>query len=200
MLSDTLIAGLRRYEIGSKIRDLRVKKKLGLVQLGEHTGLSPALLSKIERGQLFPTLPTLFRIAMVFGVGFDHFFLESEDRPLVVVTKKKDRVRLPNRPGEVTPSYFFESLDFALTDRKINLFDAEFPEFSTTSDPHQHAGMEFLYALAVTGRLVVTIDGKDVLLEEGDTIHFDLSAAHNYRLGDQQRASSAIVVVMPEPR
>ena len=59
MLSDTLIAGLRRYEIGSKIRDLRVKKKLGLVQLGEHTGLSPALLSKIERGQLFPTLPTL---------------------------------------------------------------------------------------------------------------------------------------------
>ena len=198
MLSDTLTAGLRRYEIGSKIRALRVKKKLGLVQLGEHTGLSPALLSKIERGQLFPTLPTLFRIAMVFGVGLDHFFLESEDRPLVVVTRKKDRVRLPNRPGEVTPSYFFESLDFALTDRKINLFYAEFPESSTTSDPHQHAGMEFLYVL--NGRLVVTIDGKDVLLEEGDTIHFDSSAAHNYRLGDQQRASSAIVVVMPEPR
>ena len=55
MLSDTLTAGLKRYEIGSKVRALRVKKKLGLVQLGEHTGLSPALLSKIERGQLFPS-------------------------------------------------------------------------------------------------------------------------------------------------
>jgi hypothetical protein len=35
------------------------------------------MLSKIERGQLFPTLPTLLRIAMVFGVGLEHFFIES---------------------------------------------------------------------------------------------------------------------------
>jgi transcriptional regulator with XRE-family HTH domain len=31
--------------------------------------LSAALLSKIERGLLFPTLPTLLRVAMVLGVG-----------------------------------------------------------------------------------------------------------------------------------
>jgi len=197
MLSDTLTAGLRRYEIGSKIRALRVKKKLGLAQLGEHTGLSPALLSKIERGQLFPTLPTLLRIAMVFGVGLDHFFNDREDRPLVVVTRKQDRVRLPNRPGAVAPSYFFESLDFALTDRKIDIFYAEFPRSSNASDSHQHAGAEFIYVL--NGRLVVTIDGKDVVLDEGDAVHFDSSAAHNYRLDDQQQASSVIVVVMPEP-
>src|SRR4051795_6802997 len=109
MLSDTLTAGLKRYEIGSKLRALRVKKKLGLVQLGEHTGLSAALLSKIERGNLFPTLPTLLRIAMVFGVGLEHFFIESEDRPLVAVTRKKDRLRLPNQPAAEAPSYFFES-------------------------------------------------------------------------------------------
>jgi len=78
MLSDTLTEGLKRYEIGPKIRALRVKKKLGLAQLGEHTGLSPALLSKIERGNLFPTLPTLLRIAMVFGVGLEHFFVETK--------------------------------------------------------------------------------------------------------------------------
>src|SRR3954454_24984695 len=103
MLSDTLAAGLRRYEIGSKRRALRVKKKLGLGALGEHTGLSAALLAKIERGNLFPTLPTLLRIAMVFGVGLEHFFIESEDRPLVVVNRKKDRLRLPNQPGAEVP-------------------------------------------------------------------------------------------------
>jgi transcriptional regulator with XRE-family HTH domain len=81
MLSDTLTAGLEQYRIGPKIRTLRLKKKLGLVQLGEHTGLSPAMLSKIERGQLFPTLPTLLRIAMVFGVGLEHFFVEASERP-----------------------------------------------------------------------------------------------------------------------
>jgi transcriptional regulator with XRE-family HTH domain len=198
MLSDTLTTGLKRYEIGSKVRALRVKKKLGLVQLGEHTGLSPALLSKIERGQLFPTLPTLLRIAMVFGVGLDHFFIESEERPLVVVNRKKDRIRLPNRPGEEAPSYFFESLDFATTDRKFDIYYADFPEYSKPSVPHEHAGAEFLYVLQ--GRLIVSVDGKDVMLDEGDAVQFDSSAAHSYRLDHQHPgSSSAIVVVMPEP-
>jgi transcriptional regulator with XRE-family HTH domain len=196
MLSDTLSEGLRRYEIGSKIRALRVKKKLGLAQLGEHTGLSPALLSKIERGNLFPTLPTLLRIAMVFGVGLEHFFGETEDRPLVAVTRKKDRLRLPNRPAEKSPSYFFESLSFAVTDRKWDIYYAEFPRAATQSDPHQHAGAEFVYV--ITGGVVVNVGGNDVLLTEGDAVHFDSSVAHSYRLDDPQKSASVIVFVMPE--
>ena len=74
MLSATLQEGLVEYGIGAKIHTLRLKKKMGLVELGQHTGLSPAMLSKIERGRLFPTLPTLLRIALVFSVGLDFFF------------------------------------------------------------------------------------------------------------------------------
>jgi len=74
MLSKTLQDGLKDYAIGEKLRALRLKKKMGLVELGKHTGLSPALLSKIERCRLFPTLPTLLRIALVFGVGLEFFF------------------------------------------------------------------------------------------------------------------------------
>jgi len=58
------MAGLERYKIGPKIRLLRQQKKLEPVQLGGHIGLSPAMLSKIERGQLFPTLPTLLPVGM----------------------------------------------------------------------------------------------------------------------------------------
>ena len=65
MLTRTISEGLERYQIGGKLRGLRLKKKMGLVELGKHTDLSPALLSKIERGRLFPTLPTLLRIALV---------------------------------------------------------------------------------------------------------------------------------------
>ena len=83
MLSDTLTNELERYAIGPGIKALRLKKKLGLVQLAAHTGLSSAMLSKIERGQMFPTLPTLLRIAMVFGVGLDHFFSPEKEKPLV---------------------------------------------------------------------------------------------------------------------
>ena len=74
MLSPTLREGLKSYSIGPKVRAIRLKKKMGLVELGRHTSLSPAMLSKIERGRLFPTLPTLLRIALVFSVGLDFFF------------------------------------------------------------------------------------------------------------------------------
>ena len=69
MISATLSRGLREYGVGPKLRALRLKKKMGLVELGRHTGLSAAMISKVERGILFPTLPTLLRIALVFGVG-----------------------------------------------------------------------------------------------------------------------------------
>ena len=43
MLTATLKTGLNGYGIGAKVRALRLKKKMGLVELGQHTGLSPAL-------------------------------------------------------------------------------------------------------------------------------------------------------------
>ncbi|MET0529920.1 MAG: cupin domain-containing protein [Microvirga sp.] len=194
MLSETLADGLGQYEIGAKIRALRQKKKLGLVQLGEHTGLSPAMLSKIERAQLIPTLPTLLRIAMVFGVGLDHFFAEPPDRPKVAVVRKSERLRLPDRPGEDTPSYFFESLDFPVTDRKLQAFYAEFPASSIESQPHQHNGAELVYVLK--GRLALSIAGSDFVLDEGDAIYFDSGAPHSYRC-EEPVPCSAIVVTAP---
>jgi transcriptional regulator with XRE-family HTH domain len=171
------------------------KKKLGLVQLGEHTGLSPGMLSKIERGALFPTLPTLLRIALVFGVGLEHFFIESKDRPTVAVIRKQDRLRLPDRPDETPPSYLFESLDFPVTDRKMEAFFAEFPMQSKPSEPHRHSGAELIYV--IKGQLVVNVDGDDIALEAGDAMYFDSSAPHAYRR-EGRSSCSAIVVIVPK--
>ncbi len=113
MLSATLKKGLGDYRIGERLRALRLKKKMGLVELGKHTGLSPALLSKLERGRLFPTLPTLLRIALVFSVGLEFFFAGARDKPLVAIVRRKERVQLPERPGPGAVMYRFESLDFA---------------------------------------------------------------------------------------
>ena len=126
MLSATLEAGLSDYAIGAKIRALRLKKKMGLVELGRHSGLSPALLSKLERGRLFPTLPTLLRIALVFSVGLDYFFAGAREKPLVAVVRKAERVQLPERQDGKDMSYRFESLDYAATERRFNSYYAEF--------------------------------------------------------------------------
>lgn len=192
MISDTLAEGLERYRIGPKIRALRLKKKLGLVQLGEHTSLSPAMLSKIERSQLFPTLPTLLRIALVFGVGLDHFFVEGDERPKVAVIRREDRLRLPERRDGKPPAYFFESLDFPVSDRRMEGYYAEFTDGATASDPHSHVGAELVYVLR--GSLAVNIDGRELVLGTGDALYFESETPHSYRrLG--RTPCAAIVVV-----
>jgi transcriptional regulator with XRE-family HTH domain len=195
MLSATLQKGLSEYAIGGKIRALRLKKKLGLVEFGKHTGLSPALLSKIERGRLFPTLPTLLRIALVFSVGLEYFFAGSRDEPLIAVVRRDQRVRLPDRPGARDVAYRFESLDFPATERRFNAYYAEF--FAVPSDklrPHEHPGVEFIYTLQ--GALTVHINGEDHVLDAGDSMYFDSSLPHAYRRTGG-RVCSAIVVTSP---
>src|SRR5437764_11381021 len=111
-VNKTISDGLGRYSIGEKLRTLRLRKSLGLVELGKHTGLSAALLSKLERGKLFPTLPTLLRIAMVFGVGLDFFFTDERKRRVEGVVRKGERVRFSARPRGTDAPYYLECLEF----------------------------------------------------------------------------------------
>ena len=191
MLSDTLSNELQRYAIGPRIKALRLRKKLGLVQLAGHTGLSPAMLSKIERGQMFPTLPTLLRIAMVFGVGLEHFFNPDKQEPLIAVVRKQQRLKLPSSPGEKHPAFLFESLDYPASDRRMEAFYAEFPVDSPPSKPHQHGTAEFIYVLS--GRLTVNVDGTEVALESEDAMYFDSGVPHSYR-HEGKEISTAVVV------
>ena len=191
MLSSTLEEGLRNYEIGDKVRALRLRKKMALVELGRHTGLSAALLSKIERSNIYPPLPTLLRIAMVFGVGLDYFFSDGSKRPVISIVRKKDRVRFPDTL-EGTVSYFFESLDFNANERKLNAYYAEFQPVAAEEAPvHAHEGVELIYI--VSGSLVLTAGRQEHQLDQGDAIYFDASVPHSYRQRGQSRCAGVVV-------
>lgn len=84
---ETVQRVLSSYDLGRKLKQLRMRKKIGLVDLGKHTGLSASMLSQLENGKLIPTLPTLARIAMVFDVGLDHFFADRKRRSLFSVVR-----------------------------------------------------------------------------------------------------------------
>ena len=192
MLSPTLQEGLEAYAIGPKIRAIRLKKKMGLVELGRHTGLSPAMLSKIERGQLFPTLPTLLRIALVFSVGLDYFFAGNREKAVVGIVRRAERMRFPEKPGARDMAYEFESLDFPALERRLNAYYAEFrPVAVDKLRLHQHSGGEFIYVLA--GTLHVHIGGDEHTLEARDSMYFDPAVPHGYRRAGG-RSCCAIVV------
>jgi transcriptional regulator with XRE-family HTH domain len=192
MLSTTLREGLKAYAIGPKIRAIRLKKKIGLVELGRHTGLSPAMLSKIERGKVFPTLPTLLRIALVFSVGLDFFFADTREKPVVGVVRHRERLRFPEKAGARDSAYMFESLDFPAVERRLNAYYVEFlPVPEGKLRLHQHAGGEFIYVLG--GTLTIQIADEAHTLQARDSIYFDSSASHGYcRAGG--KTCTAIVV------
>ena len=195
MLSETLAKGLQQYAVGEKLRALRLKKKMGLVELGRHSGLSPAMLSKIERGRLVPTLPTLMRIALVFSVGLEHFFNDPSQRPPLAIVRKKDRQRFPERAGDPAPAYWFESLDFPAVERKMNAYVVEFEDVPLDLvRRHHHVGAEVLYV--IDGSLVVRVGEADHELSAGDSMYFDSSVPHGYRRHGR-RACRAVVVTAP---
>jgi transcriptional regulator with XRE-family HTH domain len=194
VLSKTLNDGLCRYHIGEKLRALRLKKKMGLVELSGHTGLSAALISKLERGRLFPTLPTLLRIALVFGVGLEYFFAEDKKRNVVAVVRHGERIRFPERPNTREVAYHFECLDFNAVDRKSNAFYAEFEPIPVEkARAHSHSGAEFIHVLR--GKLVLRVGPDDCELDAGDSVYFDSSIAHSYRAGTGKQAAALVIVI-----
>ena len=78
---------LEPYCIGLKLRSLRTQKRLTLSRLAAETGLSTALLSKLETDRMIPTLPTLATISRVYGVGMSHFFAEPAQHTLSITRK-----------------------------------------------------------------------------------------------------------------
>ena len=197
MLSETLQKGLDQYAIGAKLRAMRLRKKMGLVELGHHTGLSPALLSKIERGRMVPTLPTLLRIALVFSVGLEHFFTEPSRRPTLAIVRRAERKRFPERMGDTEPAYSFESLDFPAPERVMNAYYVEFEAAGRVSRIHQHPGEEFLFVME--GRLLVTVGDAAHALEAGDAMYFESSVPHCYQ-SEGRRKARAIVVSSSDRR
>jgi transcriptional regulator with XRE-family HTH domain len=179
--------------IGERIKRLRLKKSMGLVELGKHTGLSASFLSQLETGRVVPTLRNLSRIAMVFSKDLSYFF-ETEPNALFRVHRRKERVRLP-QTGVTTPTYYFESLGYMVPDRHMDPYFAEFMPLTKEMEPkaHMHPGFEFLYVL--DGELEIRHGDQGCNLEAGDALYFDASTAHSYQCAGKKPANAIIVTM-----
>src|SRR3954447_26490964 len=160
---------ISNYDIGAKLRHLRLRKKIALVDLGKHTGLSASMLSQLENGKLIPTLPTLARIATVFDVGLEYFFGEKRQKKNFSVIRALDRIRFPEAPENPLPLYYFEVLAYGTTDKMISAYLADFPVTPAAGvREHQHEGSEFVHVLS--GTLAINYQSNEHILEAGDSV------------------------------
>ncbi len=183
--------------IGERIKRLRLKKSMGLVELGKHTGLSASFLSQLETGRVVPTLRNLARISMVFSKDLSYFF-ESEPQAMFRVHRRKERVRLP-QTGVDEPTYFFESLGYMVPDRAMDPYFAQFIPLEKDHEAraHMHQGFEFLYVLE--GQLDIRHGDQQCTLEPGDAVYFDASTPHSYVCAGKTPADALIVTMHQAP-
>ena len=175
----TVEASIEAKNIGEKIRRLRLKRSMGLVELGQQVGLSASFLSQLETGRVVPTLRNLARIALVFNKDFSYFLSEETDA-LFRISRAKDRIRLP--VGEkADPFLLSESMSVLIPDRNVVPCIAHFlpgvegGAFNPPSSP----GLELVYV--IEGPMVVWTESRTEVLETEDSVWIDRSTNRLYR-------------------
>ena len=189
MVNKTILEGLRPYAPGEKLRSLR--KSMGLMVLGKHTGLSAAMLSKLDVANCF------LHSARYCGSLWCSVWGWSISSLMSASVCGGDRTQegalaVSDSPNGRSIAYNFESLDFKATERKLKAFYAEFePIAADKSRPHQHPGVELIYLIC--GKLDLTIGSETFNLESGDAVYFDSGVRHSYHRVSKTPCTGVIV-------
>jgi transcriptional regulator with XRE-family HTH domain len=192
---DDIYLDVKALKLGSKIRELRLKKNYTLQDVADKTGLSKPFLSQIENDHVVPPVATLLRLARAFNVNLAHFFQDEVGSDKIAITRHNERIRVEKRPhhrkGEV--NYVYETLETKKTNKQMEPFLVEFPvQDSSEMVFMNHDGEEFLHVLE--GTLEFRSVSRVEVLESGDSIYFESDLSHSFRcLGE--KAARAIVVV-----
>jgi transcriptional regulator with XRE-family HTH domain len=180
---------LEPYCIGLKLRSLRTQKRLTLSRLATETGLSTALLSKLETDRMIPTLPTLATISRVYGVGMSHFFSEPARHTLSITRKAhlegdgRGEVPVKATPlnaAEEAPRLLAQMIEFS-------------PGGSASAADCLRETAGVIYVLE--GRLNLEAGGMQEVLEAGDCACVESEMALAWSAADKHRCR--ILAVLP---
>ncbi|MEW5912846.1 MAG: XRE family transcriptional regulator [Thermodesulfobacteriota bacterium] len=180
--------------LAKKLRELRRERKLTLQQMAKEIGMSPSLVSQVERGMLRPSLETLLRIAKLFDVSPGH--LLDEDFFNNSALHNVSLVRAKERKSVLTQG----NIKFSLLSHRLNL-GSEFiiieypPNSSTGKSGYAHEGVEC--GLLLEGELEVEIEDRIYRLKPGDSITYRSTSPH--RTCNRSSKKAKAVWVNSEP-
>jgi transcriptional regulator with XRE-family HTH domain len=161
--------------LGGRIRGLRRERRLTLDLLAERSGVSRAMISKLERGEKNPTLVVAAKVAEGLGVRLSQLVGVEERREVVVVPRgRRMVVRDPETGFErqlLSPSFGGRGIEFIKNVVPEDSTSGEFP-------PHRRGVEE--YVVVERGRLRAFLGGEDYLLEEGDALYFEADVSHRF--------------------
>jgi transcriptional regulator with XRE-family HTH domain len=197
--------------IGGRLAAHRAQRGIKVSALARQIGVSPSLISQIERGQSRPSVSTLFALAEALNVPVDAFFRDGDhseaappESPRLGVVgeappserRQRHLVRRGERSAiDIEGGVRWERLTPAPLD------DLEFMELvygpGAESHPalYRHPGMEMV--LVLSGKLVIFLGFERYDLEPGDSITFPSTTPHRY-LNPTEETTRAVTVILPD--
>jgi transcriptional regulator with XRE-family HTH domain len=185
---------MSEYNIGPKLKSLRLAKKLTLQAVARETGFSPALISQIENNNVSPPIATLSRIAKFFDVKIGIFFTEDEEECKYEVVRADERKEIPRviSPTGSCHGYSYESLSHRKQNKKMEPFLITLNDTVSEFTTYSHEGEKFLFVLKGTAEIL--LDDERVTLAEGDSIYFDSTMKHRFLSKDGSEVKILSVV------
>jgi transcriptional regulator with XRE-family HTH domain len=149
----------------SVLRELRKQASLTLNEVSDRSGVSLAVISKLERNQSQAGLDTLYRLARVFGMRAADLIDLAESG----VSQKSSAVAYHS--GD----FDFQRLDYHL----VNVFIGEAPAGGEVRRPEVHRD-DYEVCWVLEGVLSIRLSQETHLLRDGQSILFDAIQEHTY--------------------
>ena len=155
-----------RSSLGANLARLRATRGWSLRELAARSGVSKALLSRIERGDGNPAVETLFRIGSALGCSVSELVSFETSEPQIVRAGEGERFVFAD--GKVVSRLLFANPGSA----RIEIYDCEIPS-RTRSEFEGRAGFGVTeYALVSEGSVLIGSSGREELLGAHDAISF----------------------------
>lgn len=161
--------------IGREVRRHRQRHQMTLADLAQATGLSPGMVSKIENGQISPSLSTLTTLADALNLPLSAFFRSFEE--------SRDVSHVPAGHGLVIDrrgtraGHIYQLLGHMIRSSvSLEPYLITLTEQSDAFTEFQHEGVEFIYMLE--GEVTYRHGEREFHLGPGDSLFFDAIAPH----------------------
>jgi DNA-binding transcriptional MerR regulator/quercetin dioxygenase-like cupin family protein len=157
-------------DIGSKLRKMRKRQGLGVVEAAEQAKISPGFLSAIELSRANASVATLQRLAATYNTTVLEFFdIPNHKRRLI---RPEQRHSLTTESGVA-----MELLSTGTKMLECMLFRV--PPKAGSDGAYSHVGEEFIYMLK--GSLEFWLDELELhVLQEGDSFWFESNIGHRW--------------------
>jgi transcriptional regulator with XRE-family HTH domain len=176
--------------LGGRVRELRRGRGLTLEELAERSGVSRAMISKVERGEKNPTLVVAAKVAEGLETTLSELLGTEERRKIIVVHRERQMVMRDPETG-----FERQLLSPSLGGRAVEFIRNIVPRESTSGEflPHRRGVEE--YVVVEKGRLRAIIGGEEYLLEEGDALYFEADVSHRFDNAGDGECSYYLVIV-----